>query len=160
MYINSDVVAELNLQGETRKVTVNMLKGQVDSFETTLVEFELESLDEKVKRTMQAFMANRVAGSSKPLKWNLMASKWHYLKNISFLEVGPKPIIDILIGVDYGDLHCAKIEVKGEPNKPVARLAPLGWTCVGGTNEPVLSANFVTDNNQDLVSINRTIRKL
>ena len=79
MYINSDVVAELTLQGETRKVTVNILKGQVDSFETTLVEFELESLDEEVKKTMQAFIANRVAGSSKPLNWNLMASKWHHL---------------------------------------------------------------------------------
>ena len=57
-YINSDAAAELNLQGGTRKVTVNMLNGQVDSFQTTTVEFELESLDEKVKRTIQAFALN------------------------------------------------------------------------------------------------------
>lgn len=57
-YINSDAAAELNLQGGTRKVTVNMLNGQVDSFQITTVEFELESLDEKVKRTIQAFALN------------------------------------------------------------------------------------------------------
>ena len=44
-YINSDVAGEWNLQGGTRKVTVNMLNGQKDSFELTPVEFELESLD-------------------------------------------------------------------------------------------------------------------
>ena len=66
-YINSNVAAELDLQGETRKVTVNMLYGQVDSFETTPVEFELESLDGKVARTIQAFTGNRVTGSLKPL---------------------------------------------------------------------------------------------
>ena len=158
-YINSDVAAELNLQGGTRKVTVNMLNGQVDSFETTPVEFELESLDGKVKRTKQA-TANRVTGSLKPLNWNSVASKWHHSKKIRFPDVGPKPTIDILIGVDYADLHCTEIKVKGKPNEPVARLTPLGWTCGGGINEPVLSTNFVTDNNQDLVSINNTIRKL
>ena len=44
-------------------------------------------------------------------------------------------------------------------SKPVARLTPLTRTCFGGINEPILSTNFVTDN-QDLVSINNTIRKL
>ena len=63
-YINSDVAAELNLEGETWKVTVNMLNGQVDSFETTPAEFEFELLDGKV---IQAFTANRVTVSLKPL---------------------------------------------------------------------------------------------
>ena len=49
---------------------------------------------------------------------------------------------------------------KEGPSKPVARLTPLTRTCFGGINEPFLSTNFVTDNNQDLVSINNTIRKL
>ena len=89
-----------------------------------------------------------------------MASKWHHLKKFRFPDVGPEPIIDILIGVDYADLHCAEMEVKGEPNEPVAWLTPLGWTCVGGINEPVLSTNFATDNNEELVLINNTIRKL
>ena len=58
-------------------MTVNILNGRVDFFETTLVEFELESLDGKVKRTIQAFTANRVTGSLKPPNWNFAGSKWH-----------------------------------------------------------------------------------
>lgn len=41
-----------------------MLNGQVDSFETTPAEFEFELLDGKV---IQAFTANRVTVSLKPL---------------------------------------------------------------------------------------------
>ena len=52
------------------------------------------------------------------------------------------------------------MEVKEGPSKPVARLTPLRRTCFGGINEPILSTNFAIDNNQDLVSINNTIRKL
>ena len=51
-YLNSDVAEEWNLQGGTQKVIVNMLNGQIDSFELTPVEFELESLDGKVKRSI------------------------------------------------------------------------------------------------------------
>ena len=40
-----------------------------------------------------------------------MVSKWHHLKKIKFPDVGPKPIIDIQIGVDYADLHCTEMEV-------------------------------------------------
>ena len=41
-YVNSDVAAELGLQGESRKVTVNVLNGQEDTFETP-VECGIES---------------------------------------------------------------------------------------------------------------------
>ena len=39
-YINADVAAELGLQGKTEKVLVNVLNGQVESFESKPVEFE------------------------------------------------------------------------------------------------------------------------
>ena len=106
-------------------MTANILNGQVDFFETTPLKFELESLDGKVKRTIQAFTANRVTGSLKPLNWNFTASKWHHLKKIRFSNIDLKPIIDILVGVDYADLHCTEMEVKGEPNEPITQLAPL-----------------------------------
>ena len=110
---------------------------------------------------MQAFAVNYVTGNLRPLSWNAVASKWTYLKKTRFPNVGPKFIIDIfLIGEQYADLHCAKIEIKGEPNKPVAQLTPLGWTYVGRINKPVLSTNFATGNNQDLVTIKSTITKL
>ena len=45
-YINADVAAEIDLQGEL-KVNVNVLNGQLKSFETTPVECMIESLDGK-----------------------------------------------------------------------------------------------------------------
>ena len=47
-YINADVAAELGLQGSFQKTNVNVLNGQVETFLTMPVEFELESLDGKV----------------------------------------------------------------------------------------------------------------
>ena len=39
-YINADVAAELGLKGKTEQVTVNVLNGQVETFETRPVNFE------------------------------------------------------------------------------------------------------------------------
>ena len=39
--INADVVAELGIQGRTEKMTVNVLNGQVETFETKPINVEL-----------------------------------------------------------------------------------------------------------------------
>ena len=39
--------------------------------------------------------------------------------------------MDLLIGVDYAELHYSFKDVRGQPGEPVARLTPLGWTCTG-----------------------------
>ena len=57
MYLNADVAAELGLQGHPQSVTVNDLNGQTETFETTPVEVELESLNGNVKTTISAFTA-------------------------------------------------------------------------------------------------------
>ena len=40
-YINGDVTAELGLEGSIQRITVNLLNGEEDSFETMPVEFDL-----------------------------------------------------------------------------------------------------------------------
>ena len=80
MYIDSDVAIELNLYGQKQKVTVNTLNSKVDYLKTTPVEFQLESLDSKVKRAMQAFTENRVTGILIHLSWNAITSKASNLK--------------------------------------------------------------------------------
>lgn len=40
-------------------------------------------------------------------------------------------MVDVLIGIDCADLHYALEEIRGRPGEPVARLTPLGWTCIG-----------------------------
>ena len=129
-YIKGDVAAELGLQGESRKVTVNVLNGQEDTFETMPVECGIESLDGRINVKITAFTANRVTGNMKAVNWARYAKDWIHLKDIKFPYVGPRPIVDILIGIDYADLHYSIKDVRGKPGEPVARLTPLGWACI------------------------------
>ena len=48
-YINSDVAAELGLQGCLQQVNVNVINGHVETFQTSPVECTIESLDGKSK---------------------------------------------------------------------------------------------------------------
>ena len=142
-YLNSDVAAELRLHSRTEKVEVNVLNGQIETFETKPVSFNLVSIDHNVNMT--AYTANRVTGDMPVIHWNEYSSKWPYLRKIDFPVPAKKPIVDILIGLDCLELHSAIEEVRGRPGEPVARLTPLGWTCIGNpyTSEtPRLETHF------------------
>ena len=129
--LNADVAAKLGLQGHPQSVTVNVLNGQVETFETMPVEVELESLDGNVKVMISAFTAERVTGNMKVIDWGKYAVNCTYLKGIQFPNPGIGPIVDLLIGGDYAELHYSFKDVWGQPREPVARLTPLGWTCTG-----------------------------
>ena len=129
-YVNADVAAELGLRGHPQKVKVNVLNGQVETFETTPVECTLESLDGKSYK-ITAFTTNRVTGNIRITDWSTCAERWPHLKEITFHQLGSRPIVDLLIGLDSADLHYSFKDVRGEPGQPIARLTPLGWTCVG-----------------------------
>ena len=65
------------------------------------------------------------------IDWNLYKTKWKHLKGIKFLPVGSCPIVDLWIGVDHSDLLYSLKDVRWHPGEPIARLTPLGWTCIG-----------------------------
>ena len=94
-YLNADVAAELGLQGHPQSVTVNVLNGQTETFETTPVEVELESLDGKVKTTISAFTAEQVTGNMKVIDWEKYAAKCTHLRGIQFPNPGIRPIVDL-----------------------------------------------------------------
>ena len=52
-------------------------------------------------------------------------------KGSNVSQLGSRPIVDLLIGLDSADLHYSFKDVRGELGQPIARLTPLGWTCVG-----------------------------
>ena len=83
-YLNADVGAELGLQGRTEKVTVNVLNGQIETFETKPVSFELLSVDRNVNMNVTAYTANRVTGDMPVIHWNEYSLKWPYLRKIDF----------------------------------------------------------------------------
>ena len=143
-YINADVAAELGLKGKTERVTVNVLNGQVETFETRPVDFEIESVNGNVRMNVSAFTANRVTGAMTVVDWCKYKKQWPHLKSVDFQRCASKPIVDILVGQDYAS-HYALEEVRGKPGEPVARLTPLGWTCIGNprpSDRPVLQTNF------------------
>lgn len=57
--------------------------------------------------------------------------KYEHLKDINFPTVENKPFVDILIGIDYAELHRSITKRYGKVGEPIARLGPLGGTCIG-----------------------------
>ena len=53
-YINADVAAELGLQGRTKKITVNVLNGQVETFENKPINVEFMSITDNISTMYRA----------------------------------------------------------------------------------------------------------
>ena len=130
-YLNTDVASELGLKGKLQRINVNVLNSQVETFETSPVELLIECLDGNTTLKVTALTTGRVTGNMKVIDWVKCAGRWPHLRNIEFQKLGPRPIVDVLIGLDCSDLHYSFRDVRGEPGQPVARLTPLGWTCIG-----------------------------
>ena len=130
-YVNSDVAFLLDTQGTVQKIQVGVLSGKLETLDVIPVELMVESLDEKVKHEISAFAVKQVTGGMKVIDWNRHKDKWSHTKGIQFPEPSSKKYIDILLGIDYPHFHTSIKEVKGKNGDPVARLTPLGWTCVG-----------------------------
>jgi len=88
-YLNTDVAAELDFQGEVQKINVSVFNGQVETFETLPVECVIESLDGKVQSKVNAFTTGRVTGNMRATDWNSCANKCPHLKRIQFYKLGP-----------------------------------------------------------------------
>ena len=165
--MNEDVAAELGLNGTFETIKVNVLNGDCKPFQTMPVEFGLESVNGDVDIRVKALTAKKVTGNMKVIQWSQHADKWPHLKHIHFSDTGLRPIVDLLIGIDYLDLHCSYKEVKGQEGEPIARRTPLGWTCVGrpeGKNIPDAHTNFsmttlFTTRRCDVDEINSTMKK-
>ena len=62
-YINADVAAGLGLQGRTEKMTVNVLNGQVEMFETKPINVEHMSKTGNVSTIVSVCTVDRVTGN-------------------------------------------------------------------------------------------------
>ena len=56
----------------------------------------------------------------RPVNWKMLAAKWEHLQGINFPDLGPQPVVDMLIGIDYADLHSSMKDICGQPGEPVA----------------------------------------
>ena len=165
-YLNTDVAAELKLlTGRNDEITVGTMGGDIRTFATEEVKFELQSNDGKTMKVITAFTTKRVTGSLQAVSWRHRASDWDHLKHLPFPEVATRKTIDLLIGLDQAELHSAIREVKGRAGEPIARLTPLGWTCVGRIKQtrqptdPTFPVNFSFHGDDQLDRVNQLIQK-
>ena len=160
-YINEDVVAALGLQGTANDITVSVLNGKSDTFRSMTVQFSLHSLNGQVNMLVEANTTRNVTGKLQVIDWNEKARQFEHLKGIQFPYQQHRGKVDMLIGIDYAQLYFSLHKVCGEPGQPIARLTPLGWTCVGpieNTNENLNLCTFFTDNLGELSQLNNTLK--
>ena len=143
-YLNSDVAAELGLEGSPHELTVSVLNGHHTALDTSSVEFVINSLDGSTREAISAYTIELVTGNKQVVDWNLYKSKWTHLQLIDFPEPGPRPIADMLIGADHSNLLYSLRDVRGKPGETVARRTPLGGICLGSleTDPGALQTNF------------------
>ena len=82
-------------------------------------------------RILKERRPKRVTGNYKVENWKQSKDRWAHLKECDFAEPAQDGLVDLLIGVDNAELHYSRADVRGEEGGPVARLGPLGWTCIG-----------------------------
>ena len=165
-YINSSAAAELQiLTGRSEEITVGTMGGARRNFSTEEVSFVVESMDGKMSQAITGFTTDRVTGSLKAVEWKRIAPEWKHLKTLPFPSVGQKKTINILIGLDQAELHTALKEVRRKPGEPLARLTPLGWTCIGEVlmrlhdADSNISANLSYFVNGGIAEINRNLER-
>ena len=131
IYVNANIAKELGLQGRTKKVNVSVLNGHVETLITKSIDFTLQNVTGNVSMKLNAYTVNKVTGDMPVVDWNHYKEQWPHPRNIDFPSSSKRPLVDILIGLDYADLLYAIEERRGKPGDPIARLTPLGWTCIG-----------------------------
>ncbi len=143
-YINQDIAAELGVFGEPQQISVKVLNNRTETFNTNKVEFTIRSMNGAIIRQAQACTTGKVTGDMTVIDWNKHKNRWQHLQGIRFPTVGRRPIIDILIGSDLPELHTSLKDICGKIGEPIARLTPLGWTCLGDPS-PNNTMNNVTN---------------
>ena len=136
-YVHTSIATRLGLSGKRQRTTVSTLNGKLETFETMPVDIGLRSVDGNLKQTITAYTTDKsVTGDLRAVDWLEEASNYPHLREIPFPAVGEHDTVDMLIGSDQVQLHVSTRDVIGEPGQPVARLTPLGWTCVGKLRAP------------------------
>lgn len=131
-FLNEEIAGVLGLKERYQTVKVNVLNNEVETFQSMPLEVTIESLDgEFCKDIKVKTCPKRVTGDYKVENWRQSKDRWVHLRECDFAEPAQDGYVDLLIGVDNADLHYSRADVRGEEGAPVARLGPLGWTCVG-----------------------------
>ncbi|XP_065198351.1 uncharacterized protein LOC135829896 [Sycon ciliatum] len=163
-FIHEDVATALGMSGEQHDMTINMLNGKRSTFKSMEVEFDIANINGQSRTTVVGLTTpNQVTGRLQLTDWSSKKIGYEHLADIPFPEPATPERIELLIGVDNAELHRALYEVSGPAGEPIARLTPLGWTCVGagvsrggGTNH---CCSAIIASSETLLSVDKTLRQ-
>ena len=125
----------------------SQLQYKVETFDSMPMKLILESSDGNVKTHFSAYTCPRqITGKYKVVEWKRHQTSWPHLQVCNFPETAFDPVVDVLIDQDHIDLHYSRCDVKGKPGEPIARLGPLGWSCVGYPGRKVKREEMVRTN--------------
>ena len=133
-FISQSLIKTLGIEPYDHETRVMHTLNSCDqALEVSRVKVELCSVNGDFKRTECLTAVPDILQNSKPVVWQQLKNEWSHLKRITFPRLANRPHHELLIGTDLIYYHRCLKEVLGSKNAPIARLTPLGWSCVGPT---------------------------
>ena len=131
-FLNEELAGALGLKESYQTVKVHVMNNSVEIFQTIPLTIEIESVNGQfIKKIEVKTCPRNVTGGYQVEDWRASQNKWPHLAEYEFPSPAKDGRVDLLIGVDNADLHYSFVDVRGRVGEPVARLGPLGWTCIG-----------------------------
>ena len=106
-------------------------------FESMPLKIEIESVDGRFSKEISIRTCpQKVTGNYRVVNWSEYQNKWLHLTQCSFAKPANDGVVDLLIGIDNSELHYdSHVDLRAENGGPIARLGPLGWSCIGAPDE-------------------------
>lgn len=129
-----EVAGVLSLSEPFETVKVHVFNNEVETFQSIPEKRTIESVDGQFSKDIVVKTCRKkVTGAYKVEDLGKSKKNWPHLKECEFTRPAKDGLVDLLIGVDNTELHYSRENVRGNSEGPVARLGPLGWTCIGVT---------------------------
>lgn len=77
--------------------------------------------------------------------WSKHKHKWKHLKGIKFPQVGPRTIVDLLIGMDHAELLCSMEDKRGEPILRLTTGVDMYWKPGDTSRERLDQVHILSD---------------
>ena len=135
-FLNEAVAGILGLQEPLEKVQVYVFNDTVETFQSMPIKIEIESVDGRFSKEISAKTCpQKVTGNYRVVNWNDHENKWLNLTQCNFPKTANDRLVDLLIGIDNAELSYSHVDLRGKNGWPIARLEPLGWSCIGALGE-------------------------
>jgi hypothetical protein len=136
-YLLEDLAYELKIPVREQVKKTSIVFGDKEvSYQAMKVEnLMIQGVEEEEKIEIPSLWTHpSLIGNAPVVNWREASSDWDHLKDIPFPTQPKKRKVGILLGNRYPYVHMSLKEVRAKSNQeilPIARLTPLGWTCIG-----------------------------